>query len=294
MPVELVNVRTTDDVRLDGSLTLPHGASPPELGIDAAILNHGVGGNFYGPSFFPHMQQALNDVGCAVLRVNNRGHDLVYNTPSGRLGAAFEVVDDCRLDWKAWLDFAEARGYRRVLLWGHSLGAVKTIYFLAVESDPRVACAIASSPPLFSYDTYLGMEGSERFAEHFAHARTKVEQGAPDELMAMTVPTSAILAARTYVDKYGPEQRYNILNRLPAARVPVLVTLGGQEGSGPARADWLAFGGLAAKVERLAGETPNLSCRTIEDANHFYEGKEEELWEAARDWLGPLAVTTMA
>ena len=133
MSIDLVQVRTNDDVRLDGVLTLPESSSVPALGFDAAILHHGVGGNFYGPSFWPTMTNGLVAKGCAVLRVNNRGHDLMYNSPKGRLGAAYEAVDDCRHDWRAWLDFLESRGYRRIALWGHSLGAVKTIHYLAAE-----------------------------------------------------------------------------------------------------------------------------------------------------------------
>ena len=55
----------------------------------------------------------LVEGGCSVLRVNNRGHDPIsmaaYNS-AGRspLGAAYEMVDDCRQDWDAWIGFAVA------------------------------------------------------------------------------------------------------------------------------------------------------------------------------------------
>src|SRR5712691_9251975 len=134
--------------------------------MDVELINvqtpDGVGSTFYGPSFFDTVGDALVANGTAILRVNSRGHDQAYHLQQRRLGAAYEVIDDCRLDFTAWLDFAAARGFRRVALWGHSLGAVKTIYFLSVARDPRVICAVASSPPRFVHQAYLDSAGGAR------------------------------------------------------------------------------------------------------------------------------------
>ena len=163
MDVELVNVETNDGVRLDGYLRAANASSSPALAVDVVICHHGVGSNFYVPSFFDKMGDALVATGTAILRVNNRGHDRAYHVQQRRLGAAYELIDDCRQDFNAWLDFAAARGFRRVAVWGHSLGAVKTVYFLSVAPDPRVVCAIASSPPRFVHPAYLSSPQGPRF-----------------------------------------------------------------------------------------------------------------------------------
>lgn len=159
MMVDLVNVRTRDGLRLDGIWRKPIQEQGSQLGVDVVILHHGVGGNFYQPGMFDEYSEALLARGCAVLRVNNRGHDPVGRAVVGdevkRAGAAYEVVDECRYDWQAWVDFAEAVGYRRIGLWGHSLGATKSIYYMATQHDPRVTCVVAGSPPRFSYSAYL-------------------------------------------------------------------------------------------------------------------------------------------
>ncbi len=285
MQVELVSVQTSDDVRLDGALRRTGGASPSRLGLDLVIFFHGVGGNFYGRSFIEAIGDELITQGCAFLRVNSRGHDLAFNSPRGRLGAAFEVVDDCRYDIKAWLDFAEGAGYRRVALWGHSLGAVKTILYLATEDDARVPCAIASSPPRFSYEAYMAMEGAERFEADYERAKALIEKGEPDTVFPVSIPTSVLLAARTHIDKYGPSDRYDILTHLPNVKVPILVTIGGEEGLGPQSSDWFPFGGLAEKVAALTSTTSNLSFDLVEGANHAYAGKVGELWEISKRWI---------
>src|SRR6266699_5033132 len=80
-----------------------------QLAVDVVICHHGVGSNFYVPSFFDKMGDALVATVTAILRVNNRGHDQAYHLQQRRLGAAYELIDDCRQDFSAWLDFATAR-----------------------------------------------------------------------------------------------------------------------------------------------------------------------------------------
>ncbi len=45
-------------------------------------------------------------------------------------------------------------------------------------------------------------------------------------LVAVGIPTFLLLTARTFVDKYGPDERYDILKHLPNVSVPLLVTTG--------------------------------------------------------------------
>jgi len=72
MLADLVSAQTRDGVRLDGTFRKPAQEQASQLGVDVVILHHGVGGNFYHPGMFDAYSDALLDVGCAVLRVNNR------------------------------------------------------------------------------------------------------------------------------------------------------------------------------------------------------------------------------
>ena len=284
MSVELLRVQTADGVRLDGALSEAAGGAASG-GFDAVLMQHGVGGNFYNPSFFEPITKEFVSRGVTVLRANNRGHDLMYNSPAGRLGAAFETVDDCRHDWKAWLDLLEGRGHRGICVFGHSLGAVKAIHHAALEQDPRVVRVIAASPPRFNHANSHAMDTSGGFKATYERAQALVQAGNGDELITITVPTSAVMAAKTYVDKYGPTNRYDLLGNLPGVSVPTLVTIGGEEGKGPAFPDWYSFGGLATKVASLAEGQPNLTLRVIPGADHGYSGKSTELWAAVDGWV---------
>jgi len=267
-----------------------------------------VGGNFYNPSFLDRIGDALLEQGVASLRVNSRGHDIAYNPTrrgtgnyaqtlasrreGGPLGAAYEIVDDSRHDLRAWTDFAEAQGFRRIVVWGHSLGAVKTIYYFANESDPRVACAVASSPPRQRYSAYMAMDEAAQFTANFERANQLVANGDPGGLFRVTIPNPNVFSAQTYLDKYGPAERYDIFKHLPNVTVPMLITFGGEEGATPQSSDWISMGGVADALAKLAEQQANLTFRLIDGADHFYTGKVPELWAAAQRWLGQVSAAT--
>ena len=287
MLVDLVSVRTPDDVPLDGSFRRPDAAADCSLPIDCIIMHHGVGSNFYKAHFQEEMSEKFLEHGCAVLRVNNRGRDLAYNImPKGRLGAAFETVDDCRIDWKCWIDFAQAQGFERIGLWGHSLGAVKTIYYMATENDARIKRVIASSPPRFSHSAYLARNDGHIFGDQVEIAQKLADAGEMDAVFAITVPTRALMTTRTFFDKYGPEERYDIMKHLPGITPPILVIIGGLEGNNPKDPDRFGFGGLADMVSEFADGADNASFSLIEGGDHFYTGLTHELWIAVEGWLG--------
>jgi len=287
MQVELVSVETADGVRLDGALRRPAGGDK-RLGLDLLICHHGVGGNFYNPYFFDDLGALLLDQGCAVVRVNSRGHDQAYRGPRGKLGAEYEIIDDCRQDWRAWLAFAESLGYRRIGLWGHSLGAVKTIYYQSIERDPRVVCAVASSPPRFSYAAYLASDEGARFKADMDRARHLVATGQPEATIEVAVPIVSSFAARTYIDKYGPDSPYDILARAPGSTAPLLVTLGELE------IDGLAFRDLAERGPGLHAVSPQVSYALVPGADHSYATRVPALWDAFRGWLSDIGVIPVA
>ena len=286
MLIDLVSILTPDEVTLDGSLRRPDADIESSLPIDCIIMHHGVGSNFYKAHFHNPMAENFLARGCAVMRVNNRGHDLAYNhLPQGRLGAAFEIIDDCRIDWKAWINFAEDQGFERIGLWGHSLGAVKTIYYMGCEKDERIRCVIASSPPRFSYSAYLARNDGEIFGDQVVFAQKLKDAGEMETVFAITVPTGALMSTRTFFDKYGPEERYDIMKHLPGTSAPLLVLFGGLEGNVPDNIDRFGFGGLAERVTEFADGTDNASCAVIDGGDHFYTDRTDPLWAAVDGWL---------
>src|SRR5262245_33347462 len=162
--VDLVQTTTRDGVRLDGAFQSPTASGAPSLAVDAFCFVHGTGGNFYSSTLFDSLAEHFLELGCAVLRVNTRGHDSISNAVTARggrrLGAAYEVMDDCRHDLAAWIDWAKEKVGPRVGVIGHSSGAVKCLYAAAHEPDPAVTHLAAISPPRLSHSWFAASENA--------------------------------------------------------------------------------------------------------------------------------------
>lgn len=281
MHVELVRTVTRDGLRLDGALV---DDSCPA----AALLLHGVAGNFYSSSTFESVIPKLREQGLAVLPVNTRGHDSVFGASLGnvrtRFGAAYETVDDCRLDIAAWIEFLAARGHTSIVLIGHSLGAVKAIYGMAHEKWPAVRAVVALSAPRLSCAAFRNSpDSSSPFFESLTTAERLTAAGRGTELFTSTFPFPMLITAAGYIDKYGPLERYNLLRFAHELPCPALFTYGSKELAGGG----IAFAGMPDALQSLT-HADRRQVAVIEGADHVYTGVGEQLAAAIAGWLAPI------
>jgi pimeloyl-ACP methyl ester carboxylesterase len=286
MHVELVRTVTRDGLRLDGALASPPDSRPPSPGSlpTAAILLHGVAANYYTSSTFEPLIPKLQSLGIAALSVNTRGHDSVFGASLGnvrrRFGSAYEIVDDCRLDVAAWIEFLKTRGYQRVVLIGHSLGAVKAVYAQAKEDFPDVAALIAVSAPRLSYSAFMNASDSTPFWDSMHTAEKLAKSGKPEELFTSQYPYPLLITAAAYIDKYGPAEQYNILKFAADLTCPALFTYGTKELANGG----IPFTGMPAALTGLPNGM-NREIRIIEGADHVYTATSERLADDVFAWL---------
>ncbi|MGD9722761.1 MAG: alpha/beta hydrolase [Pirellulales bacterium] len=293
MLVDLVQVTAADGVRLHGALEVPAADAVPAAAnetsptIDAWLCIHGTGSNFYAASTLAGLAPKLLAAGAAVLRANTRGHDLVATGPSaaGRSlqGAAFERVDESPLDLGAWIELLRARGYRRIGLLGHSLGAIKAIFTLAGAQSPQVAALVAISPPRLAYSEFVQSARADEFRQTFDRAAALVAEGRGDELLLVRMPLAYYVSAAGYVDRYGPDEKYNVLALLPKVRCPTFVTYGSSEMQAE-----VAFRGMSEAVAALPGSGAALQVAVIAGADHIYTGCHDVLAARITRWASSL------
>jgi pimeloyl-ACP methyl ester carboxylesterase len=223
--------------------------------------------------------------GAAVLAVNTRGHDMAYataiNNHRSMQGAAYEVVDECRHDIAGWLEFLAERGYHRVALLGHSLGAVKAIYFMAHDSHVAVKCVLAVSPPRLSHSHFLSSANRSDFLDEFNNAEQCVKTGQAETLLQVFFPLPFLVTAAGYVEKYGPDERYNVLKFIDRVTCPLLFTFGDRELRN------VAFEGFPEALQEHATGR-NLATAIVAGADHLYSGVYRELLDRLESWLGKL------
>ena len=96
-----------------------------------------------------------------------------------------------------------------------------------------------------------------------------------------------LISARTFVDKYGPANRYDILAGLKRIDIESLIVFGEKElttFNG-------AFYGLPESIQAIERKPP-IAVTTIAGADHFYTDKLAPLTEAVIGWLGNDAMRT--
>ncbi len=282
MHCELVQTQTPDLARLHGAFFRPQVARC--VSLDAAILLHGLAGNFYSSRLLQSLARQLLELGIHVLQANTRGHDgLNWTSIGGRTeanGAAFELVDHCRHDISGWAEFLVQRGCQRIGLVGHSLGAIKAIYSQAHQPHAAVTCIAALSASRLNYDRFTQSPARHKFNTWIESAEQLAKSGHGRQLMLVDFPFPAFIAAEAYLDKYGPASRYDWTRFVQRTNVPILLTFGERE-----LATNAAFDGILAEVEQLRTNCRRLEIRVIPDADHFYIGRRQVVSKTVRNWL---------
>jgi predicted alpha/beta-fold hydrolase len=181
MNAQFIRFTTEDALILQGIIYQPsHETKKVYLHI------HGMGGNFYENRFIDVMVDRIAGIGYAFASVNTRGHDTISDFPIKRdkeeykrIGNAFEVFEECVLDIRAAINHLETLGYQEIVLCGHSLGAVKVVYYLATSSDARVSRLVLMSPP----DMVALAEADDAHEEFTDTAKQMMKDGKGEELL---------------------------------------------------------------------------------------------------------------
>ena len=159
--------------------------------------------NFYLPPLSVFGQE-LAARGFHSFVINTRGHDWISApaiSPSSadRLTSFFE---DCLPDLDAALEFLRKQRYRRFVLIGRSLGAIKSIIYQGTRRRRDVVGIVSCSAP--RQFTQSGSRANRVFRRIDGQAEALVAKGKGDELLFIGVgATPGLLTARTHVNKYG-------------------------------------------------------------------------------------------
>lgn len=143
----------------------------------------GIHGNFYSNPFYYNIGGTLNAHGIDFIYAQTNDAFGVIRTTNTHTGEEetigswnerFALTDE---DIAAYLDYAERKGYKHIILGGHSLGANKVIYYLSRHHDPRVEHFLPLSPANLDYMT-SGVTANERHI-----IKQLYEQGAGDKML---------------------------------------------------------------------------------------------------------------
>ena len=277
---ELVTVQTEDQLAMTGLFVRPE--AKPARPI-AVVWIHGASANFYVPSYM-RIGRAVASRGFPFITANTRMHDIgsVLSYQSGlRGGAYWGLPSKQSIDIAAWIGFAEARGYRQVVLVGHSAGGPAARGYQAERQDPRVIGLVMASVGLGPAPPRTDPDPRLKIAEQMV-ASSKGQDFLPDLRLSAATYVDYAQTPVDFWDFYGTV----LTTPNPAIQrihTPLFAWFGSREE------------GAAADLERLKsliarhGQGPvRVDTRIIENADHDYDGQEPQVASILTAWINRL------
>jgi pimeloyl-ACP methyl ester carboxylesterase len=271
MHTQLCSFKTADNERLHGLLFTPETAR-----TDLALLFiHGVAMNFYLPPLSIFGQE-LTQRGYPSFVINTRGHDWISR--AGNLtkfgGSTYENLENCLPDLDGALGHLQERGYRRFVLIGHSLGAIKSLIYQGTRRRPYIVGIVSCSVPRQFFSERAARQPG--FREVIEKAEAMIAAGDSEELLSVGVgSTPGIFTARTHVNKYGRDDRNDCRPYAKLCGCPLLAIVGSEEPK--------FFHEYAQEI--VAAAAPRSIYKRVEGASHFYNRHTSEIVTMIDQWL---------
>jgi alpha/beta superfamily hydrolase len=123
-------------------------------------------------------------------------------------------------------------------------------------------------------------EKNQTYSHWLGLAHEHVATGQGKQLLQVDFPFPTIISAEMYVDKYGPEERYNWLRFIDRITVDSLLVFGQLELKNNA-----SFVGVIDELSALPPAASRRDVAIIDGADHFYSGQLDQVAERVTDWL---------
>lgn len=278
MKQELVRINSSDGIQMPGILY-----TPDKISEKIVIHVHGLNGNFYENNFIDSISKSYTDKGFAFFTFNNRGREFITELWKGKecvvIGGSLERFKDCILDIEGAVKYAKEKGYKEIILEGHSYGCNKVLYYYNKKNDESIKKIVLLAP------CDIPSEGkkflSEKEYEIAKNESTRLtNEGKESELIDFSVMANGKIAAGTYYNDFLPGGendfiRYRdgidgtseVLNKID---VPVLVIFGDND-------ECVLTEPIDIVTQYLYNNLKNCNVQIIKETDHSYTDKYEEL-----------------
>jgi dienelactone hydrolase len=278
---KLVYADTADGFQHAGLLFRPiEAGNARPIGI---VWNHGLAGTFYS-THAVRIGRTLAEQGYTFIAGHNRGHDVgaMVRRPKEATavlaGGVWELFGDSPHDIAAWLDVAEQQPVERIILIGHSLGALKVVYYQSNRQDPRVSGLIAASPPVRSFRRARELKWTAELMVNSGRGQDLLPWGSALVGGGTTSAQTVLDRNRIGLDLFGVESENPIVGQI---RCPMLAFFGTNEA-------WVGNADDLEMIRRNARSAARIDTRMIDGADHTFTGRETEVANAVANWIESL------
>lgn len=286
MKLEKVYFNSEDNLDLIGLLHTPNS----EEDIDTVIISvHGITSNCL--KYREDVQaKKITDMGLAYFTFNNRGHDIINTydriTDNGMqfYGSGAENIYDSYYDIKSAMLEMQDRGYKNIILEGHSMGCTKVVYTYNefIDNNEIDMLEMISGVILLSMvdiPTAIRVILDKDYKKVVSYLQMQRKRGKGDNLIILdnSLPPIRPNTILAYIDdnkkidfaKFGDKR--SAFRKLNNIKVPLFMRWG--------NVNELIFQDAKELVElmnnKIKKEDKDISY--IDGANHNYNRKEEEL-----------------
>ena len=286
MNQELVRINSIDGIEQVGILYTPN-----DITDKIVIHVHGLNGNFYENKFLDILSKVYTDKKYAFLTFNNRGKDYISEFTRGDesviIGGSLERFKDCLLDIQGVINWVREKGYKEIILEGHSYGCNKVLYYYNNTKDNSIKQIVLLAPCDITFETKKFLS-EEEYKKAKEESTRLVNENKEKELIDFSIMANGKISAGTYYYDFLPGGendfiRYSdgkngestILNSID---IPVLIVFGNVD-------ECVLTQPIDIVESYLNNNISNCNIQIIEGANHYYTGKYEELGQIIRSVL---------
>jgi pimeloyl-ACP methyl ester carboxylesterase len=265
---EMIRLRTSDGVRLDGVIYRP--VSKPRA--TALVLVHGFGGEFYS-GYFPQLALDAATQGYATLALSMRDHGM---------GPKVSDFGDSQTDIAAAAEYLRKQGFSKLALLGQSMGTNQVLMYQAGRGDSAVAATVLVGGPGDPFEWNVWQVGKQKAQATVDEAIQLRDAGKEHQLMLVDMgPIGKLLYSPRYLLSIrGPQRRSNPYQNLQKIKSRVLIVQG--------KADKLVPPEVPERL-RAARSEPQPDLVYIDGADHGFARHERELIDAVLSWLKRVA-----
>lgn len=284
MKQELVRINSIDEIEQPGILYTPNEDT------DKIVIHvHGLNGNFYENRFLDILAKSYIDKNYAFLTFNNRGRDFITELLKGNdytiIGGSLERFKDCILDIDGVVNWVKEKGYKEIILEGHSYGCNKVLYYYNHRKDDSIKKIVLLAP------CDIPSEGKKFLSEEeYNKAKEEstrlVQKNKENELIDFSVMANGKIAAGTYYNDFLPNGENDFIRYVDGINgksqvlnniyVPTLVIFGDAD-------ECVLTQPIDVVKEYLKNNLSNCNIQIIDGADHAYTGRYEELGKVIKN-----------
>ena len=250
------------------------------------ICIHGMCGTIVDNYFATVWGKILSEKNIGFIYEHNRGHsienDIVMKDGSfKRCGCMYEIFEDCIYDIDLAIQTAKDKGYKKIILLGHSYGCNKVIYYYYKKHPNILGIILASAPDMIG--SHLLVEPD--YKELLEEAKKNIDNNEPQKLLHKMIEDYMYMSSLTYYNWYNENSNLDNLpvisnkehwKQFETIDVPILTFSGSNEEDYYQHLDLLKDKALNCN---------NFEYKIIDNTGHTYKNKEKEIANLIFDWI---------